>query len=638
MLQSIWLSIQYIAICTALSLFLGFEGSSAQARSTPIKIIREGSSIELNNQELDLAWVQWQSAEVESLRVGIRDLGLMRLLGIDLLNTNNSTQQPIDWFSLADSLPLQLPAFHYSPHRYLDITALAQKGQWDLSVVGTRLKIVTPAATITALDQQPLSPRVNLPISSELLPAYRKIEIELDNPVLWEQPQLAPNRPATPQKSLADDPNSPSVPPLTTWKINLAAQLDPAVSGSFPSLSDNPLTGLEQISRDRRTSLQFNVPVGWRPVVSTFSDPDRLLIEIRPDFLVERDILWIPGLRWRQQYIEIPDPQPTEFSPSQRFPVFWLEIDPTHPQLSLEPILSRNTSRVGLAPLLKTASRSQAVAAINGGFFNRNTLFPLGAIRRQGRWLSSPILNRGAIGWTEQGEIYMDRLTRLETLITPTGERFPILHLNSGYIEAGISRYTSDWGSTYVPVLDREWAMITRNHRIVEHLLRERPVKLPVPIAADDYLLVIRNNIAKLAEIPVGTEVKIESETQPQIWEAYPQILAAGPLLLQSGRILLDAPAERFSEAFSSQQAIRSAVGRTANNKLLLVAVHNRPLGSGPSLTELALILEQLGAVEALNLDGGSSTSLYLGGDLIDRPPQSAAPIHNGLGVFWQPE
>ncbi|WP_083798369.1 phosphodiester glycosidase family protein [Lyngbya sp. PCC 8106] len=638
MFQSFWRLTQYIAICTVLSVLFGFENSSSQASQSPLKIIRQGSLIELNNQEVDLAWVQWQSTEAQPLRVGIRDLGLMRLLGLDLLNTNDSAQQPVEWFSSADSSPLTLFAFYHSPNRYLDVTAFAQKGQWDLSVVGTRLKIVTPPATIKAIQQHPLSPSTNLPISPELLAAYRTLQIELDQRVLWEHPQIAPQPATVTSKPLPDDPNSPSSPALTPWMIRLAAQLDPAAIAPFSSLSERPLDGLEQVSDRHQTTLTFNVPVGWRPVVSTFSDPHRLLIDIRPDFLVERNILWMPGLRWRQQYIEIPNSQPTASSLPNRFPVFWLEIDLTAPQLSLKPILSRNTSRVGLAPLLKTASRSQALAAINGGFFNRNTLFPLGAIRRQGRWLSSPILNRGAIGWTDQGEIYLDRLTRFETLITATGNRFPIQHLNSGYVEAGISRYTSDWGSTYFPVLDREWAMITRNHRIIEHLFRERPIKLPVPILDDDYLLVVRNHKEKVTQLPIGTEVKIESQTDPPIWETYPQILAAGPLLLQSGEIVLDAPSERFSEAFSNQQAIRSAVGRTPDNKLLLVAVHNRPLGSGPNLTELAQILQKLGAVEALNLDGGSSTSLYLGGELIDRPAQTAAPIHNGLGVFGQPE
>ncbi len=627
MIRSISLSILSITLYTTLSLLLGLEASAAQANSPSLRIIRQGSSIELNNQRLDLPWVQWQSPDVTPLQIGVRDTGLMTFMGLELLNTNDSTQQPIRWFSQPDSKPLSLPTLNHSPNRYLEITPLADQKQWQVSIVGTTLKIVAPSATLQTLQQTPLSPSLGS--------AHRKLTLELDRPTIWEQPQVAPAHPSTAQQVLPDDPQTPAIPPLTTWTIRLAANLDPEVLAPFPSLSENPVQGLEQESDRHRTQLKFNVPVGWRPVVSSVNNPDRLMIEIRPDFLVERDILWTPGLRWRQQYIEIPHAEPTPSdAPPNRFPVYWLELDLRQPQLSLQPILSRNQSRQGLAPLLTTAGRSQALAAINGGFFNRNNLLPLGAIRHQGRWLSSPILNRGAIGWTDEGDIYIDRLSRSETLITATGERLPILHLNSGYVEAGISRYTTDWGLSYVPVLDREWAIITRNLRVTQHLLRERPIRNPVSIPIDGDLLVIRNHTAKVAQLPVETEIQIEAETDPPVWDAYPQILAAGPLLLQSGEIVLDALAERFSEAFSNQQAIRSAVA-ASDNKLLFVAVHNRPLGSGPNLTELAQILQKLGAVHAVNLDGGSSTGLYLGGTLIDRPLQTAAPIHNGLGIFY---
>ena len=54
-------------------------------------------------------------------------------------------------------------------------------------------------------------------------------------------------------------------------------------------------------------------------------------------------------------------------------------------------------------------------------------------------------------------------------------------------------------------------------------------------------------------------------------------------------------------------------------------------------MTEIARIMQQLGCVDALNLDGGSSTSLYLGGQLLNRSPLTAARIHNGIGVFVEP-
>ena len=65
--------------------------------------------------------------------------------------------------------------------------------------------------------------------------------------------------------------------------------------------------------------------------------------------------------------------------------------------------------------------------------------------------------------------------------------------------------------------------------------------------------------------------------------------------------------------------------------------VHTRVGGSGASLDEMAQIMQSLGATDALNLDGGSSTGLVLGGQLIDRSPVTAARVHNGIGVFVNP-
>ena len=114
------------------------------------------------------------------------------------------------------------------------------------------------------------------------------------------------------------------------------------------------------------------------------------------------------------------------------------------------------------------------------------------------------------------------------------------------------------------------------------------------------------------------------------------QILAAGPILMQNRQIVLDAKSEGFSDAFIREKAIRSAICTTASGNVLIAAVHNRVGGAGATLAEVARVMQQLGCTEALNFDGGSSASLYLGGQLINRSPSTAARIHNGLGIFLQ--
>lgn len=47
---------------------------------------------------------------------------------------------------------------------------------------------------------------------------------------------------------------------------------------------------------------------------------------------------------------------------------------------------------------------------------------------------------------------------------------------------------------------------------------------------------------------------------------------------------------------------------------LWLVTLESAGGGAGPTLSETAWLLQQLGLVDALNLDGGSSTGLVMGG------------------------
>jgi exopolysaccharide biosynthesis protein len=72
----------------------------------------------------------------------------------------------------------------------------------------------------------------------------------------------------------------------------------------------------------------------------------------------------------------------------------------------------------------------------------------------------------------------------------------------------------------------------------------------------------------------------------------------------------------------------RSAIGHTLNNIVLLVAVEgdNTVAGRlGLSLNELAQLLRELGCTDAINLDGGGSTSLIVGNQPTVRPGDNGA-------------
>lgn len=94
----------------------------------------------------------------------------------------------------------------------------------------------------------------------------------------------------------------------------------------------------------------------------------------------------------------------------------------------------------------------------------------------------------------------------------------------------------------------------------------------------------------------------------------HPNIMACGPLLIIGGTI----PSAHLTSIGSHCTARhpRSAVGLTPANHLILLAADGRTdLAVGMSCEEVAQVMEELGCNEAMNLDGGGSTTLWGDGE-----------------------
>lgn len=98
--------------------------------------------------------------------------------------------------------------------------------------------------------------------------------------------------------------------------------------------------------------------------------------------------------------------------------------------------------------------------------------------------------------------------------------------------------------------------------------------------------------------------------------------LRAGPRLLNGGRYALDARREGFRDPGIFGRRSRMALGTTAHNKLLLVAVRT-PVTFG----RLATIMKTLGAVDAVCLDGGTSSAIYYRGRVVVAPGRKLTNI-----------
>jgi hypothetical protein len=301
-------------------------------------------------------------------------------------------------------------------------------------------------------------------------------------------------------------------------------------------------------------------------------------------------------------------------------------FDPRRDPFLLVPLSRR--SMEGLSSLASLARNQGAVAALNGGFFNRIRALPLGGLKDQGDWLSGPILGRGGMAW-KPGELpRFGRMRLHEWLEDDQGRRWPLAVLNSGFVQQGLARYTALWGPAYRAISGRESGVLLEGERVVDVLDGER-LAAGVPLAPGRQLIVGRAGV--VLPHTMGESLRLRRQGGPEGLEELPYGIQAGPLLLRQGEVVLDGELESFSPAFLSQRAPRSVVASDGQRLWLLTLEGEQD--AGPTLPETVGLLRRLGMVDALNLDGGSSTSLIVAGDDGSTGRGLGSSIHNGLGL-----
>jgi hypothetical protein len=308
----------------------------------------------------------------------------------------------------------------------------------------------------------------------------------------------------------------------------------------------------------------------------------------------------------------------------RRFRLNSVRMDPLGNSLELRN-LSRGAGMEGLTTLPLLARRYDALVAINGGYFNRVRRLPLGALRDQGQWLSGPILNRGVVAWEGGSLPSFGRLNLQEWVGDGTARQWPVEFVNSGYVKRGLARYTPAWGP-YRALSGSEQAVLLRGG-VVQRRYDSAWLAAGVPLGPGEDLLVARS-----VPLPwdVGTRLQLASRPSSDLGLA-PNVMGGGPLLLQGGRIVLDGLAEGFSPAFLRQGAPRTVIG--SDGRFLWLLTLEGLDDEGPTLAETARFLQAAGLQDALNLDGGSSTGLVMGGLHTVKGRGVVSAVHNGLGL-----
>ena len=295
--------------------------------------------------------------------------------------------------------------------------------------------------------------------------------------------------------------------------------------------------------------------------------------------------------------------------------------------ITLQPLVKAEQQQ-GLRFLPQLSQPAGALVAVNGGFFNRINQLPLGALRHQGVWLSGPILNRGVIAWGASGDLQFGRLRLNQTLQVNNGRRWSLMALNSGYVQKGLSLYTPAWGPRYRALSGEEEALLIRGGR-VETTFDQHSLQRGIAIPKDAALVIARGRTPLPARPGDRIEVKARSSSP---LAQHPNVLGGGPLLMQNGQVVLNGRQEGFSPGFMSLAAPRTVVAQGPSGQWLMTL--RGAAGGDPTLVETALAAQQLGLRDALNMDGGSSTTLVVAGRTVMNGRGSTPRVHNGLGLI----
>jgi hypothetical protein len=130
------------------------------------------------------------------------------------------------------------------------------------------------------------------------------------------------------------------------------------------------------------------------------------------------------------------------------------------------------------------------------------------------------------------------------------------------------------------------------------------------------------------SQLRTGVRVSVSRALRPvdrsriNPWPNAEDVLGAGPKLVTAGRVDITDRREKMLKTFATDRHPRTAIAALGDRRALLAVVDGRQpaLSVGMTLDELARLLIEFGATEAINLDGGGSTTMVVQGQIVNNP------------------
>jgi hypothetical protein len=304
---------------------------------------------------------------------------------------------------------------------------------------------------------------------------------------------------------------------------------------------------------------------------------------------------------------------------------------------------------VGLETVSSLAARYRAPAATNGGYFRIAGTYrgePIGLLVLDRMLISEPHSERADFGLIDSG----DKTDVIFGHLRFTGEisvgslKHAVLGLNRPLSPDELIVFTPRFHRTTLTNPDGIEVVVRKNR-----VATVSDLKGSSEIPSDGYVISavgsarewVKTHVRKGARISFSWRLNAIEPGDNADWMRAYSMLGGGPQLIKSGKIAITDKQEKMTPGFATDRHPRTAIAKLESGKLLLVTVDGRQPGisAGMTLEMLAEGLLEFGAVDAMNLDGGGSTTMVIHNKIVNRPSDQTGerPVSDAILVFPKP-